>query len=294
MPDDTQLIPDAPQFSEEVLKRCEETRDYMPVVFEWYKFVSQLAIIIAHIKPDSPAFQEVLPQHYYVLMGLLNRCARLMLSNVALSHQGKFGETTAIVDRCIFESATKIIWLCFQPEQEKFDRYLASGLRTELELQAHILSNIAANNGSEKQIEKRMLQSIDKHIKASGLSEGEILSSKSLPDIASILKMLGHDRLLYVVAQKLGSHHVHGTWPSLIFHYLEREDEGLKFEFVPRGHNCDTHVNQFLFTSLFMINAMQGYTKYMLDDESHAAFWGLLDSTERKINELYSLTDSEE
>ena len=294
MPDESiQLIPDAPEFSEEVLGRCRETGNYMPVVFEWYKFVSQLAMIIAHIKPESPAFREVPPQHYYVLMGLLNRCARLTLSNVALSHEGKFGETTAIVDRCIFESAIKIIWLCFEPEQEKYNRYLANGLKTELGLKAQILSNISIRDGSEQPIETRMLRSIANHIEASGLTEDEISSARPMPDIASILTALGHDRLLYVVAQKLGSHHVHGTWPSLVFHYIERQSGNSEFEFEPRGHNCDTHVNQFLFTALFLINAMQGYTKYVLDDDSHRAFWGLLEATERKIKELYFSTESE-
>jgi hypothetical protein len=90
-------------------------------------------------------------------MGLVNRCARLMLSNVALSHDGKFGETTAIVDRCIFESALKIIWLCRSASQEEFTRYIATGLKTELEFKAAIEANIMANDGVPVPIEKRML-----------------------------------------------------------------------------------------------------------------------------------------
>ena len=88
------------------------------------------------------------PQRYYVLIGLLNRCARLMLSNVALSHERKFGETTAIVDRCIFESAVKIIWLCHAASDEEFTRYLADGLKTEVEFKARIEADIAANGGA--------------------------------------------------------------------------------------------------------------------------------------------------
>jgi hypothetical protein len=70
-----------------------------------------------------------------------------MLSNVALSHEGKFGETTAIIDRCIFESAVKIIWLCQSASDEEFTRYLADGLKTELEFKKRIKRNIVANGG---------------------------------------------------------------------------------------------------------------------------------------------------
>jgi hypothetical protein len=82
-----------------------------------------------------------------------------MLANIALSHEGKFGETTAIVDRCIFETAVKIVWLCEDPSQEKFDQYLAEGLKTDLEFKAQIESNIAARNGQAQPIETRMLRS---------------------------------------------------------------------------------------------------------------------------------------
>src|SRR6266480_119580 len=68
--------------------------------------------VAAHIQRSTLAFRHIPSQHYHVLVGLLNRCARLMLSNIALSHEGKFGETTAIIDRCIFETAVKLTWLC--------------------------------------------------------------------------------------------------------------------------------------------------------------------------------------
>src|ERR1700761_2100786 len=105
------LIPKPPTFSEEEMRTCREAGDYMPILFEWYRYVGLLCVFCISIRPDSPAYNSVPPQHYYVLIGLLNRCARLMLSNLALSHEGNFGETTVIVDRCIFESAVKIIWL---------------------------------------------------------------------------------------------------------------------------------------------------------------------------------------
>ncbi len=150
-------LPHPPSFTGKEMRHCKETGDYRPILFEWYKFVSSLNLVVAHIQRETPAFKTVPDQHFHILVGLLNRCARLMLSNVALSHEGKFGETTAIVDRCIFESGVKIIWLCTGSSQEKFTRYLADGLKTELEFKAKIDSNIAVRHGEVLRIETRML-----------------------------------------------------------------------------------------------------------------------------------------
>ena len=112
------------------MRQCKEVDDYTPILFGWYKFVGGLLSSFEHTT-GSPAYRQISQQHYHILIGLLNRCARLMLSNIALSHEGRFGETTAIVDRRIFESGVKLIWLCIDPCQEKFTRYLVDGLKTE-------------------------------------------------------------------------------------------------------------------------------------------------------------------
>jgi hypothetical protein len=149
------MFPDPPKFSQEEKKKWITEEDYAAYFFEWYKFVSSLALVMAFIKPDSPAYKNVTPLHYYVLIGLLNRCSRLMLANVALSHEGKFGESTSILDRCISESAIKIIWLCVNPSDAKFAQYLADGLKTEIEFKDHILSEVSKNDGKILPIERK-------------------------------------------------------------------------------------------------------------------------------------------
>ena len=281
-------LPTPPSFTDEEVRHCKETRDYRPILFEWYKFVGTLNVVVAHIQRESPAFGAIPDKYFNVLVGLLNRCARLMLSNVALSHEGKFGETTAIVDRCIFESGVKVIWLCSNPSQEKFTRFLADGLKTELEFKAKIESNIAARNGETLSIETRMLTSIINHIAAAGLTENEILQAKKLPDLASILSTIGFDRLIYITAQKIGSHHVHGTWPSLLLHYLEEEPRG-SGTYVPRDHDCTTHVNQFTFVPLVVLAALSAYVGYAFEKiEDAQVFRDLFDSTEKEIMQLYA------
>jgi hypothetical protein len=281
------MIPDTPTFSDEETQRCRDTGDYKPILFEWYKFVGSLCSVAVHIMPESPAYRAITPQHYYVLAGLLNRCARLMLSNVALSCERKFGETTAILDRCIFESAVKIMWLCHNASDEEFTRYLADGLKTELEFKGRIEATIAANGGAVLPIEARMLRSITNQIDASGLAEKDIASAKKQCDLAAMMNGLGHDRLLYIVAQKIGSHHVHGTWPALLFHYLEKRDEAGAFAFGPSAAPCDTHINQFILVPLIVLHAMRAFVQHNLEGTESDELCELFASTEEEITRIY-------
>lgn len=277
-------IPDPPKFSNEQIMKCRDSGDFMPMLFEWYKFVGQLCIFGASIQSESPAIRDFSPVQYSVLTGLLNRCSRLMLANTALSHNGRFGETTALLDRCIFESCVKVMWLCRKGTEDAFNRYLADGLKTEVELSAELRANIVAREeGRILVIEQRMLKSIDRHMALAGMTADEISETKRLPNTAAMISDLGHQRLMYVVGQRLGSHHVHGTWPSLLLHYLEEEDGSL----VLRDHDCETHPNQFVMVPLLVLSAMADYFDFIFDSiEDIEAMKGLVDSVKQEILQI--------
>lgn len=255
------MLPNAPMITEDQLARCRATGDFCPVLFEWYKFTSALCNFCACIQADSPGVTAPPPRDYAVLIGLLNRMSRLMFSNVALSHGGLFGETTAIIDRCIFESAIKLTWLCETDNQERFDRLVADGLKTELKFRDQIQGNIA-ERGDSLVIETRMLESIERHIQSSGLDAAHIAVSQKLPDLASMIDAIRRHKLLYLIGQKIGSHHVHGTWPSLRLHYLQEVNGVL----APRDHDCSTHVNQYVFVSLIVLDALRSFVTFVLAD----------------------------
>jgi hypothetical protein len=152
-----------------------------------------------------------------------------------------------------------------EPSDERFDRYFADGLRTELEFKGHIETNIA-ERGEIIPLETKMLRSIENTIMASEMSEDAISNAKKLPDLAAIVQSLGLGRLIYVAAQKMGSHHVHGTWTSLLMHYLEERSEAPS-EFAPRGHDCSTHINQYMFVSKIVLMMMAGYVRLVFGEE---------------------------
>lgn len=276
-------VPLPPEITEDQLAHCQETGDFCPILFEWYKYVGLLCNFYASIRSDSPAVRKLPPLHYAVLVGLLNRCSRLMLANVALSHKGLFGETTAILDRCIFESVIKTIWLCKIRDEDCFIRFIADGLKTEIEFKNQIEKIISERDGSPLVIESRMLESIKNYISSSGLSEQEISSSKKLPDLASMIQSVGGDRLLYIIGQKIGSHHVHGTWPSLRFYYLT-EHNGL---LAPRDHDCATHVNQYVFIPIFVLQAVRAFVEFICAQTGDAeGLSTLLNAVEEEVVKL--------
>lgn len=264
------------------MRQCRDTGDYAAVFFEWYKYVATLCIAFASIQLKAPAMRRIPPLHYAVLIGSLTRVSRLMLANVTLSHAGLFGETTLILDRCIFESAIKSTWLCHKASPDLFDRFIATSLKTDLAFKKSIESKIAARHGQAASvIERRMLASIDRYFAVPRLTTTEVETARKLPDLASMIDDLGRDKLAYIVGQMMGSSHVHGTWSSLFTHYLESRDGGV---LAPRDHNCPTSVNQYVFVPLTVLEALRGFVNYVLNDEENIGVMvQLFDDFEREI-----------
>jgi hypothetical protein len=189
-----------------------------------------------------------------------------MSSNVVLSREGLFGETTAILGRCILESAIKVIWLCTKADDESFTRFIASGLNTELEVKKDIAARITEREGPPLEIEKRMLNSIQNYVNLSGLSEAEIKATKRLPNLASMIQTIGPDPLLYIVAWRVGSDPIHGTWSSLITHYLEEKDG----EFKPATHRHATDQNLLIVEALIVHKALHAFVKFICREQAAA------------------------
>jgi len=281
-------LPEFPYIPDEVIRQSKEHGDFAPVFFEWYKYVGRLALLVSNIERNQPNVSQHTTAHdFHILIGLLCRCARLMFSNVVMSHEGRFGESTAIVDRCILESSIKVIWLCESQTVDAFKRYTADGLKAELELKDNILDAVEKRQGRALTIETRMLKSIDQCIERSGLTKEDILAAKKLPNIASMLEQLGFNRLPYIVTQKIGSHHVHGTWVSLWTHYLTETADGVA---IPRDSDCETHVNQYIVVSKLVLQAIRSFVQSIFEQTDTATFFfEIITSAESEIDSIFRL-----
>ena len=255
------MLPEVPNIKDELVSRCAEKGDFAPVLFEWYKYTGALANFFARTRQESPCLRKIDAQHWQVLIGFLNRCSRLMLANIRLSSGGLFGETTGIIDRCIFETCVKLRWLCAKRDDESFRRLILDGLKSDLQLKKIIEENVAANQGNALPIEARMLLSIQSALQSANATETDVETCQKLPDLASMIAAYGGNRLEYVVGQRMGSHHVHGTWVSLERDYLEDSDGVLG----PKDHESSTDQNQYLFGILTVLESLDGFVEYVLE-----------------------------
>jgi hypothetical protein len=193
-----------------------------------------------------------------------------MGSNMKLAMEHEFKETICIIDRCIIETAIKIQWLCFNNQPDYFERYLADGLKKDIELKKIIETNIKERNGSIIAIEQRMLNSIKSCIESSGLTEAQVCSAKKMPDQFSIIQTLypNDANQRYVVLQRMGSHAVHGTWADLLFHYLEKDKFG---GFIPRDTKIPINQNQFLIVIVVVLETIERFINFTVQDDKVCA-----------------------
>lgn len=238
----------------------------MPILFEWYKYIGVVCNILASISSESLAVRKMPPLNYAILTGLLNRCSRLMLSNIRLSVMKKYGETIMLLDRSIYESAVIVRWLCLKDRDECFHRYLAQGVKSDLKLKDHIQQNIAERGGDALVIENSMLSSIEECIKSTNLSEKQIHKMKPLPDLWSMCRDVGLSEKFYIGTQRMGSHEVHGTWTALRSHYLRQDADGA---YRLRDHDVRPHENQFMVIPLIILDTLNQFIEYSVPNPTH-------------------------
>lgn len=256
--------PPLPDISQELWDKCARAKDFGEVLYEYYKYFGIICAILGALNPESPALKRIPPVHFAVLTGLILKMAKHIHANMFLCTKDSFGETTALIDRSIAESAIKIQWLCKKNDRESFVRYLADGLKKDLKFKTQIMANITAQKGITQAIERRMIRSVDNCVSTSELSEDQVREAKDLPDLFSMFRDIGLTDIHYSGIQRLGSHRIHGTWTDLITFYIEKNTNG---KFQPRGRFFPTHQNQLMSLTLLVSNSLRDFLLYVGNDK---------------------------
>ena len=270
MTSDVFQLPSPPTFTEDQFIEAKGTNDFYPIVFELYKHVGLMGVKCIEIRRDSPDFRKMPSRHHAILIGLLNRSCRLMLSNIALTHEGRYGETMRLLNRCITESTINILWLCEKDDPSLFQRYLAEGIKNELELFDVISNNISQRGGEALAIEERMLRSISRYVQSTGLSVEEIKATPKLPNFRDRMDSLSFGGQAYLGIQKMGSHAIHGTWPDLLTFYLEWNEGDI---FLPADHDSTPHPYDYIHISFFVLNAIECFLNYISESKFNLDEW---------------------
>ncbi|MCK4415400.1 MAG: hypothetical protein KAY32_17835 [Candidatus Eisenbacteria sp.] len=259
------LFPDLPQFTEQDWQKCEGWGSYVPMLFDWYRHTGQVCATVAGLSQTSPVFMSILAVHYAILVGMLVRCSRLMLSVVALSSRDEFAETTRLIDRCIAETAITIHWLCASRDPDRFSLYLEDSVRSEAKLKNLILGRIWSREGIRFPIEERLLRQIDEVAESTQLSGNALANPRRLPSFAQRCRDLRLPEEVYCVGYRLGSAAVHGSWVDLLEHYLVREESG---DSSVKGTKNRPDETQFVATTKLVLGALAAFIQYMTDDKA--------------------------
>ena len=130
------------------------------------------------------------------------------------------------LNRFITESATNLRFLAVKREERFFDQFVRSSLSPEREAYDVIQENIADRDGEVLPIEQRMLRSIDRVCRLSGVTISEVRPKAGNwgGSLRDRLIALGEDES-YAMQQRIPSHTVHGTWVDLMHHHLTVVDD---------------------------------------------------------------------
>jgi len=208
------------------------------LAFDLYKETAGVLIVCANSIVSYEDLSEVrFNRNQAICIGLLVRIVKFMKATLAiLSHGDELGEVILALLRCIGESAINVRYLILQNDDSLFDQYVKISLGPEGELYDLIKGDIDKRGGEALPVETRMLASIERLCKISGIQIKDV-NRKHIEwggSMRSRLKALGIEQA-YASVQRIPSHAIHGTWVDLVLHHLEAKPGGFapKFEESP-------------------------------------------------------------
>ncbi len=214
------------RFTEEEIKRCENSKDFRKIFFEYYIFVIEIVTVSVSIRADSPWINKSLSKlDWGVLIWLINRIRKTMYAQLPLMIEHKHNEVLMMLDRAILESCLNISWIIEHLNEESSKKFIAYAIKKDLDLESLILEN-SSNHGRELyEVEKRLINQRNFRIGESWMEESEIRElAKKYPDIKTLFKEIWDNGTMYAFWYTMQSHTVHWDWIWLRYTgYLNKE-----------------------------------------------------------------------
>lgn len=166
-----------------------------------------------------------------VLIGHIVRLYKLISALLDQTCQHK-RETSFIFARLAFECIVNTIFLIKNDRDDIAESYINYSMQHEKRLRERIRTNIVARNGEAWPIENRMIASIERSAKNSGVDLDQINQQKNWggKNLYEKARDVGLEEA-YLGAFGGPSHSVHGNWQDLLDCHLDVESEGFKPNF---------------------------------------------------------------
>ena len=214
--------------TDETLQECVAKMSFSPLAFELYKESAHVLAVCSHLYACSSPEEAALPRNQAICAGLLVRITKFMAAVASLvSQEADRADVVVALNRCITESATDLRFLMIKNEDRFFEQFVRVGLSSERELYDVIQKNITERGGETLPIERRMLKSIDKVCRLSGVAIADVQLKMGNwgGGLRSRLSAIGEGDA-YPMLQRVPSHAIHGTWVDLVQHHLTEVDKG--------------------------------------------------------------------
>ena len=221
-----QYLGDPVTVNAEILQECASKNSFSPLAFKLYEEAMTTLAVCSHTYTSSSSEVDALPRNQAICAGLLVRIVKVMKSIATLViHTPHCADMVFALNRFITESATGLRFLVIKNEDRFFDQFVRFSVSPEREAYDLIQKNIRERGGDTWPIERRMLKSIDKVCRLSGVAISSIKRKASNWDggLRNRLIAIGEGDT-YAMQQRLPSHAVHGTWVDLIHHHLTPVD----------------------------------------------------------------------
>lgn len=191
-------------------------------------------------------------------------------------------ETSFVLGRLAFECIVNLRYLITHASDEIFRSYCSYSLQHERQLLARIHANIEARNGQELPIERRMINSIERSFRVSGIDLEDVPKTKERNwgglNIFERAKAVGLEAA-YLAAFGGGSHTVHGNWQDLVEYHLEDvNDDFFRADFkwhAPRPQLLDA-------IALHAAEVVVDFVQFLAPDES-GSFVELLRDLQKRV-----------
>lgn len=242
----------APEIAPDTQSYCEETGDWMPVAFEWYKYTALLLYRFAQLGwPNGKGLRDIPNRHHAILKGLLVRASKIMSGSIKLIHEALHGDLLISNQRHALESMVKCRWLMAKKDAKLFDRFISAGLKDNIDLSER-LEAIRREQGGTNELGKRLVEEVRSSYLVSGVTEEEVRASKNMPDFKRMMIDIGlEDHYFYF--QSIPSSTIHGDWSDLIANHLEYDYDKGEFSIKttpnePKARVCFVGVSSALST----------------------------------------------
>lgn len=235
------LLGEHTEVTDKGLSSCTEKGHFTKLAFDLFKETGIVLTICAHGYLEEGPEEGVLPRNQAICAGLLVRITKFMIAVLQLIAETDRREVVMALKRSIYESATNLRFLVVKNEERFYDQFVKCSLAPERELYDIIKRNIQERGGKELPIERRMLRSVERLCRVSGVDIQDV--NPKTQDWGGGLRYRLEELGLgqgYVAIQRIPSHAVHGTWADLVFHHLEEAEGGFKPE--PRWSAVDARM----------------------------------------------------